>query len=256
MGFLAMMQAIRVSPEMLTLCGRGEVGEHCWPPRTVCFVLDEDLNATFHKQPSPAVLNRDASCSRIIFLVDRSACERLLATSLSFADGETYFLPAELRSIALAIRDCTMLPAAAEPYRLAKSIELLCEMLRAFAEGKMLAVTARALSDADCRRIAAARQLIDDNWSEPLTLSQIARRCGLNRSKLSRGFRALFHCSVSEALADRRLSEARRQLLSTDLPVGLIGYRSGYQNNASFSRAFSRRYGVPPSNLRMKAMAA
>ena len=256
MGSLAMMQAIRVSPEMLTLCGRGEVGEHCWPPRTVCFVLDEALNATFHKQPSPAVLNRDASCSRIIFLVDRSACERLLATSLSFADGETYFLPAELRSIALAIRDCTMLPAAAEPYRRAKSIELLCEMLRAFAEGKMLAVTARVLSDADCRRIAAARQLIDDNWSEPLTLSQIARRCGLNRSKLSRGFRALFHCSVSEALADRRLSEARRQLLSTDLPVGLIGYRSGYQNNASFSRAFSRRYGVPPSNLRMKAMAA
>jgi len=256
MGSLAMMQSIRVSPEMLTLCGPGQIGEQCWPPRTVCFVFDEDLNATFHEQPSPAVLNRDASCTRIIFLVDRSACERLLSTALSFADGETYFLPADLRSIALAIRDCTMLPAAAEPYRLAKSIELLCEMLRTFAEGKMLAVKARILSDADCRRIAAARQLIDANWSEPLTLSQIARRCGLNRSKLSRGFRAVFHCSVGEALADRRLSEARRQLLSTDLPVGLIGYRSGYQNNASFSRAFSRRYGVPPSNLRMKAIAA
>ena len=256
MGSLAMMQSIRVSPEMLTLCGPGQIGEQCWPPRTVCFVFDEDLNATFHEQPSPAVLNRDASCTRIIFLVDRSACERLLSTALSFVDGETYFLPADLRSIALAIRDCTMLPAAAEPYRLAKSIELLCEMLRTFAEGKMLAVKARILSDADCRRIAAARQLIDANWSEPLTLSQIARRCGLNRSKLSRGFRAVFHCSVGEALADRRLSEARRQLLSTDLPVGLIGYRSGYQNNASFSRAFSRRYGVPPSNLRMKAIAA
>lgn len=256
MGSLATMQAIRVSPEMLTLCGPGIVGADAWPPRTVGFVFDEDLTATFQERPTPATLNAEATANRIVFLVDRSACERLLSAPLSIADGESYFLPPELRSIALAIRDCPMLPAAAEPYRLAKSIELLCEMLRSFAEGRMPPVATGILSEADRRRIAAARQLIDDNWSEPLTLSQIARRCGLNRSKLSRGFRAVYHCSVSEALTDRRLSEARRQLLSTDLPVGLIGYRSGYQNNASFSRAFSRRYGIPPSNLRMKAMAA
>lgn len=256
MGSLAKMQAIRVSPEMLTLCGRGETGDHQWPPRAVAFVFDEALNATFHDRPTQSTLSGGVTSDRIIFLVDRRACERLLSGFLTLADRKTYFLPAHLRSIALAIRDCTMLEAAAEPYRLAKSIELLCEMLRAFSEGTMLAVTASILSDADCRRIAAARQLIDDNWSEPLTLSQIARSCGLNRSKLSRGFRAIFQCSVSEALADRRLSEARRQLLSTDLPVGLIAYRSGYQNNASFSRAFSRRYGVPPSNFRIKAMAA
>ena len=54
----------------------------------------------------------------------------------------------------------------------------------------------------------------------------------------------------------RRLSEARNQLIATDLPVGLIGYRSGYQNNASFSRAFCRRFGVPPSNFRNQAVAA
>ena len=69
---------------------------------------------------------------------------------------------------------------------------------------------------------------------EKLTLDQIARSCGINRSKLSRGFRELYRCSVSEALAERRLAEARQQLLATDLPVSLIGYRSGYLNNASF----------------------
>jgi AraC family transcriptional activator of pyochelin receptor len=44
--------------------------------------------------------------------------------------------------------------------------------------------------------------------------------------------------------------------MSTDLPVGLIGYRSGYQNNASFSRAFCRRFGVPPSDFRARPVAA
>ena len=256
MASLAEMVAIEVSPEMLTLCGAGDVGEHRWPPRAVGFVLDGQFTVTFHHRPTAGKLNRDLLSNRIILLVDQRACERLLSADLTFSDGGTYLIPAELRAIALSIRDCTMMAAASEPYRLAKSIELLCEMLRAFAAGEMLAVSAAVLSFADCRRIAAARQLIDENWSEPLTLSQIARRCGLNRSKLSRGFRALFQCSVSEAIADRRLTEARRQLISTDLPVGLIGYRSGYQNNASFSRAFCRRFGVPPSDFRMKAMAA
>ena len=106
------------------------------------------------------------------------------------------------------------------------------------------------------RRIVAARRLIDECWDEKLTLCQIARRCGINRSKLARGFRLLYGCTVTEALLERRLAEARRQLLSTDLPVGLIGYRNGYNNNASFSRAFCRRFGVPPSDLRSGLVAA
>ena len=256
MASSAEMGAIEVSPEMLTLWGVGGVGRHRWPPRTVAFLLDEQFTITFQTRPTIGSITAQGLTNRIVLLVDRSACERLLAGPMSFTDGATYLIPAEVRAIALALRDCTMLPAAAEPYRLAKSIELLCEMLRASAAGEMLAMSANVLSFADCQRVTEARRLIDENWQEPLTLSQIARRCGLNRSKLSRGFRALFQCSVSEALADRRLTEARRQLISTDLPVGLIGYRSGYQNNASFSRAFCRRFGVPPSNFRSKAMAA
>jgi len=256
MASSAEMGAIEVSPEMLALWGVGGVGRHRWPPRTVAFLLDEQFTVTFLKRPTPASISAKGLSNRIVLLVDRRACERLLAGAVTFTDGATYLIPAEVRAIALALRDCTMLPGAAEPYRLAKSIELLCEMLRASTTGEMLPAARADVSFADCRRIAAARQIIDENWQEPLTLAHIARRCGLNRSKLSRGFRALYQCTVSEALADRRLSEARRQLISTDLPVGLIGYRSGYQNNASFSRAFCRRFGVPPSDFRMKAMAA
>ena len=256
MASSAEMGAIEVSPEMLTLWGVGAVGAHPFPPRAVAFTIDEQLTVTFHETPNLASLGSEGLANRIILLVDRLACERLLAGHLSFVDGETYLVPGEVRAIALALRDCTLHPAAALPYRLAKSIELLCEMMRASADGNILPASGTDVSFADRRRIAAARQLIDENWQEPLTLAHIARRCGLNRSKLSRGFRALYQCSVSEALADRRLSEARRQLVSTDLPVGLIGYRSGYQNNASFSRAFCRRFGVPPSDFRSQAMAA
>ena len=102
----------------------------------------------------------------------------------------------------------------------------------------------------------AARQMIDDRASEKLTLDLIARGCGLNRSKLTRGFRELFNCTVAEAIAERRLDLARRMLLTTDLPVSSIGYESGYLNNASFARAFGRRFGRSPSDFRLQGLAA
>jgi len=250
------MEAIDVSPEMLTLVGAGDVGGHRWPCRTVAFEFDDQLQCTFHAAPTPSKLNLRREDTRLIMIVDRAACARLYGSDPEFEDGATYLLPPELRSIALAIRDCRMLPEAAVPYRLAKSIEFVCEILGVLGAGKLVAAGNGSLSLADYHRISAARQLIDHHWEEPLSLSTIARRCGLNRSKLSRGFRELYRCSVTEALSERRLSEARRQLISTDLPVGLIGYRSGYQNNASFSRAFCRRFGVPPSNFRSQSVAA
>lgn len=256
MASSAEMGAIEVSPEMLTLWGVGGVGRHRWPSRAVAFLVDEQFAVTFQQRPDLASVSVAGLSNRIVLIVDQAACERLLASSLYFMDGQTFLVPAAVRSIALALRDCNLHPAAAHPYRLAKSIELLCEILRASAQGELVPAGGADFSFADRRRIAAARQLIDENWQEPLTLAHIARECGLNRSKLSRGFRALYRCSVIEALADRRLDEARRQLISTDLPVGLIGYHSGYQNNASFSRAFCRRFGVPPSDFRSKAMAA
>ena len=251
------MGGIEVSPEMLTLLGNGSVGERCWPAKSVAFeFIGRSTDFVFHARPTAIVLNRKGNEARIIFLVARSACERLLGRALEFEDRETYLLPAPLRAMAAAIRDCAMGEAAAQPYRLAKSIELLCEILAAHGRGELLSGDSPTLSFADCQRVASARALIEENWRERLTLSQIARSCGLNRSKLTRGFRELYRCSVSEAIAERRLAEARRELLATDLPVGLIGYRSGYLNNASFSRAFCRKFGVPPSDFRARGLAA
>ena len=171
--------------------------------------------------------------------------------------GRAYHLPSELRRVALALRDCGLAGEVGFHYRAAKAIELVCEVVRLLAADDLTPLAAEAgLSMADSRRVLAARQMIEERWSEALTLEQIGRACGLNRAKLSRGFRSLFNRTVAEALAERRLSEASQLLRTTDLPVSLIAYRSGYQNNASFSRAFGRHFGVPPTSYRTCALAA
>jgi AraC family transcriptional activator of pyochelin receptor len=48
----------------------------------------------------------------------------------------------------------------------------------------------------------------------------------------------------------------RATALTSDLPVSSVGYACGYLNNASFTRAFARRFGVVPSALRRIGIAA
>ncbi|AXB79351.1 AraC family transcriptional regulator [Novosphingobium sp. P6W] len=255
------LAAIEVSPEMLTLVGPGKVGRISPPPRPVGFALTFGAVGTpatvrYFARPSVKVLNADMQ-TRLILLVSRAACERIAGGALALTDGGLFHLPAALRTIALAIRDCDLPDAASTPYRLAKSIELLCDLLRAHGDNTLVPVSAEGLlSRADTQRLLAARQVIDERWAEKLTLDMIARASGLNRGKLTRGFREMFDCTVADAISGHRLSEARQMLLATDLPISSIGYRCGYLNNASFTRAFARHFGEAPTHFRARSLAA
>lgn len=252
----AIKQRIDVSPEMLSFVGPGALPEGAWPDD--CVMLEFALGAgsaapLLRYEPRPAH-RADELSSDVVFVVQRSACRRIFGHAPEAAG--TWHLPSSLRALALAIRDCEAQGPARETLMLARSIELLCQCFAEMARGELVPVESAMLSDLDARRIAAARRLIDERWQEKLTLEDIARTCGLNRDKLARGFRAIYQGTVAELLAENRLNGARSLLLSTDLPVSTIGYRCGYLNNASFTRAFSRRFGIAPSQLRHGKLAA
>lgn len=257
------MEFIEVSPEMTALLGRGDIGEPPLPADPVGLVYafaDAGGPPTLRIEAYPrlsAMGEGIVSAWRLIFLVDRAALARLGGASLLGLDGQTVYLPSELRAVAAALREPPTMEQTRTTYRLAKSIELVCETLRMSAEDQLVPASHEgALSPADTRRVVAARKLIDERWCEKLTLDAIARACGLNRAKLTRGFREVFDCSVAEALAERRLSQARQLLLTTDMPISSVGYEAGYLSNASFARAFGRHFGRSPSDFRATGMAA
>ena len=246
---------IEVSPEMTTFIGGGIVDAAPIPPDAVPLLFS--LGAL--RLPSTLDLGTALGEGelRLLLLVSRRALLRLGAGALLEAEHDGFHLPSDLRAIALALRDAPLSGEAQRTYRLAKSIELLCETIRLFAARALVPLASDGrLSLADTQRVIAARRLIDECCHEKLTIDVIARRCGLNRSKLTRGFREMFDCSVAEAVAERRLEQASRMLLTTDLPVSLIGYETGYLNNAAFTRAFGRRFGVSPSDYRACRIAA
>ena len=243
-------QRIQVSHEMLSFVGAGSVPARNWPADVVGLTFDDATLAVHIDPTGVAMIDSD-----LAFVVTIAACRRIFGFA---PDAETrWHLPGELRALVIAILDCNLPGEARDTLRLAKSIELLCATFAMIGDNALIpADAAGALSETDARRIVAARRLIDERWHEKLTLDTIARACGINRAKLTRGFRAMFATTVADAIADRRLCGAGEMLRATDLPVSSIGYKCGYLNNASFSRAFSRRYGVAPTLYRAHRLAA
>lgn len=249
---------IQVSHEMVAIIGENDVPSRALPADAAAFIITLDCPVSVRILVD-ARANWSAHCAErtIALVVTRDALSRLFDWCPAAADGQDFFLDSHTAGIADQIVTARTSPEAQSTYRLGKSIELLCEITARLKDGRSQpAYRDVSLSQIDSERLGTARAIIDAQWSEKLTLGTIARQCGLNRTKLARGFRELYRCSVGEALADKRLAEARRQLLATDLPVSVIGYRTGYSNNASFSRAFGRRFGQSPSELRSSGATA
>lgn len=245
-GATAACAWIEVSPEMTVVLGRACLGGFPAPSDSIAIAYSLGSET---EQAAVRFGFRADDERGITLFVTRAALTRLGIADAD--DARDFHLTSELRAIALMLREGPAVAAMSGPYRLAKSIELLCETIAQREAGGLVPLAAEGdLSMEDARRVLAARALIDERWCEKLTLDEIARTCAINRTKLTRGFREMFDCTISEALAERRLSHARRMLLTTDKPVSSIGYENGYLNNASFARAFSRRFGVAPSSLR------
>lgn len=251
-----MMETIPVSPELLSCIGTGSIPKDAWPADPVAFrfTFGHGQNAAtveFVANPRrPALEAAVGDEVQIILLASRDVCERIIEDDIDLPDGAVHFLPTELRSIAIALRDSRVPSAAQLPYRTAKSIELLCDVLGLIRERRLVPAASSELSERDSQRLLEARRIIDESWSEKLTLESISRACGLNRNKLTSGFRKMYDCTVTDAITAQRLRAARHMLLSTELPVSSIGYKCGYLNNASFARAFSRHFGVAPTMFR------
>ena len=253
----AVARFILVSPEMTAILEAGVIDAPL-PPRPVELQLTPGpRDWTLQLDPSPRLSGALGRADRIVFFVGRDALDRLGGAGLLGLGVAGFHLTTELRAIALALREPACGREARATYQLAKCIEFMCEAIRQFRSGELVPLAGEGyLSPADTRRMIAARQMIEDRAHEKLSLDAIARACGLSRSKLTRGFKALFDFTVTQAIAERRLELASQMLLTTDLPVSSIGYESGYLNNASFARAFGRRYGRSPSDYRCGKLAA
>lgn len=92
-----------------------------------------------------------------------------------------------------------------------------------------------------------------DDPARSWTLDELAACAHASRASLVRMFRKSTRQSPLAFLADLRLELARRKLSATALPVAKIADEVGYRSESAFSRAFHRRFGIRPGELRATA---
>jgi AraC family transcriptional activator of mtrCDE len=101
------------------------------------------------------------------------------------------------------------------------------------------------------RHAARAVGAMLEDPGKPWTLDELAARAHASRASLVRMFQKMAGVPPLEFLAHLRLNLAHRKLHATTQPLAEIAAEIGYQSESAFSRAFRRRFGMPPSVARM-----
>jgi len=131
----------------------------------------------------------------------------------------------------------------------AKATELVCLMSQVLARRQNSDVPVK-LTERDIEALHELRRLLSRSTEQRPALDILSRQVGINRNKLTCGFRHLFGSSISEFCLELRLQEASKLLRETQLPVALIAERMGYSQAAALSNAIRQRFGQTPLQIR------
>ncbi len=128
------------------------------------------------------------------------------------------------------------------------SLILGAHVLRTYAGAPSLGMAKRGgLAPWQARRAA---EMIREGLDRSIRLADMARECGLSVSHFTRAFRISFGMSPYRWLIERRIDQAKALLIASSFPIADIAMRSGFSDQAAFTRAFARVVGDSPARWR------
>lgn len=95
-----------------------------------------------------------------------------------------------------------------------------------------------------------ARAFLEENFSQSVSLADLAARFRLSPVAFTRRFRAAHGLNPSQFLISARLEHARNLLLESDLTLDAVASRCGLGNGFYLSRMWKGRWGGTPSGFR------
>ena len=98
--------------------------------------------------------------------------------------------------------------------------------------------------------IGKALALLHREPAHPWTISSLARRIGLSRTRLAERFRHFLGEPPMAYLTQWRLKLGAEILQSTEDSVAQVAAAVGYGSEAAFNRAFKRGFACPPAQFR------
>ena len=107
------------------------------------------------------------------------------------------------------------------------------------------------LPDSHFKMIAPAIEKITSEFSNnSVSVADLAKLCGISEAYFRRIFTVKFGVSPKEYIISKRIGYAGQLLEIGDLTVSEVAELCGYTEISHFSREFTRRVGIPPSEYK------
>lgn len=100
--------------------------------------------------------------------------------------------------------------------------------------------------------VQKAVSYIDDHYNESLRLEHVAAYVGLNPSYFSTVFKRELNINFSNYLTQKRIEEACKLLLQSNLSLSDIANETGFDSQSYFSQIFKHHTGMSPKEYRKK----
>lgn len=103
--------------------------------------------------------------------------------------------------------------------------------------------------------VATMARYVAQNFHEDITAADVAAAAHLHPNYAMTLFRQVLGVTLHSYLVTRRIAEAQRHLLTTDLPMSQVAQLTGFGSLSGFYATFTRICGQPPGEYRRTAWA-
>lgn len=135
-----------------------------------------------------------------------------------------------------------------------KKYRSIVKMLEIFA--RHLAAQANQIATRQYRSeppmIARAREFIQKNHAEKLSLAAVAQTVGASTFHFCKTFKKATGLNFTAHLARVRVEQTKSLLVDPNLRISEVAFRAGFQSLAHFNRVFRRIVGESPSSFRAR----
>ena len=112
---------------------------------------------------------------------------------------------------------------------------------------------ARAVDRVLDERVEAALSYLQNHYTQPIRVDEVAQHVGLSPSRLAHVFKAQVGSSLIETALRLRLKQAANLLEFTSLTLQQIADQAGFDSAFYLSRQFKAHFGVSPGHYRQRA---
>jgi AraC family transcriptional activator of pyochelin receptor len=109
------------------------------------------------------------------------------------------------------------------------------------------------LSKDDLEALRIVKETILRDLSVHHSITELSALTGINRYKMTYGFRQLFDSGIYQFLREQRMLLASGLLQENELPIKEIAARCGFSDVHNFSTAFRKHFHQAPAKYRLQA---